>query len=418
MFTVNLKFPISGNLNKSGIIKNGVGVVSVGTLGYVGYRWDKYGFNKNLYGGFFISAAAGIVYLILDNKEYKRDCEEREKERQHEEKIAKIKHQHSSVSPDNDKDAETPKLRPAKHIVGEGKNIDYLIPHFIRKDGFVIIYADKSVGKSILAHQIARDIATGTPCEAFPKNEECKPQRVIYLDAELTKGDHVERGYQKIHNLDCYIKDEFNYPTIKDMMQDVERLIWEVKGDCTVVLDCISSYKFGTSLASHTEMLGFNQGLDDIRKRAKEDFGAQVSFIVVNHANKGDKDVMKGCQEFEQNATCIIRISKVDGHADYRKIEIARNRDKGEGDFWIVRMMPNTKDKPVHYVVEEKPASPPPIAYPQNKQWKNEDQEERYKKYCFVVELKKQNKSWKEIQAECGVSKQSFQNYKKEFGKL
>ena len=60
------------------------------------------------------------------------------------------------------------------------------------------------------------------------------------------------------------------------------------------------------------------KGLDAIRKRALEAYNAQVAFGAVNHANKGDKDVLKGCQEFAQNATCILRISEVEEQTDYR----------------------------------------------------------------------------------------------------
>ena len=45
------------------------------------------------------------------------------------------------------------------------------------------------------------------------------------------------------------------------------------------------------------------------------------------------------------------------------------------------------------------------------------EREIRYKKYCQVIELRK-TKTWDEVIAEIGVTKQRFRNWKKEFGEL
>ena len=307
-------------------------------------------------------------------------------------------------------------FRPAQHTQGTSKDIEYLISPVVRKDGFVIIYADKGVGKSILAHQMARSIATGTQCDAFPNDIPNNPQKVIYLDAELTKADYAQRGYTTTSNLDCYTKDEFDYLTINNMLEDVERMVMNAHGNCTVFLDCISSYKFGVSLTNHTEMLELNKGLDAIRKRALEAYNAQVSFVAVNHANKGDKDVLKGCQEFAQNATCILRISEVEEQTDYRRIEIVRNRDKDEGRIWTVRKVTNSEADAVHYIREDIPSTNFPISSVQKISRKDVEREIRYQKYCQVIKLR-ETKTWDEVMKEIGVNRKNFRNWKNEFGK-
>ena len=360
---------VKGDLNKPGIVKNAMGGVWVCLWGYVAYKCCNSGFQKNYYGSLLLGSVAGAVYLYLDNKESKREVKAKEKEYKHKESLARIRHPNCVES--NAKAAtlatempaelveesnkEVCDYTPAKHnlAINSEKGIEFLVSQYVRKGGCTVIYADKGVGKSILAHQIAMNIAEGTPCEAFPGDTNHTPQKVFYFDAEMDGGDYAERGYgAEGANMECFTRDDFSYNTGEQMLKDVKRVISKKPGDCTVVLDCISSYKFGMSISSPVDMRQFNRGIDDIRKRAK-DSNHSVSFIVVTHASKSDKDVQKGCQEFSQNATCILSLLEIEGHGDFRTIKVVRCRGKYDISEWTVRKVPNTGNKPVHFVCEE-----------------------------------------------------------------
>lgn len=332
---------------------------------------------------------------------------ERAKEREHELELARIKHPDCAKSnamaslpaaeipaePAEDPNKEVCDYTPAKHnsAIGAGMGIEYLVNQYVRKGGFTVIYAEKGVGKSIFAYQIAMNIAEGTPCKAFPGDTSHTSQRVIYFDAEMDDGDYAERGYSaKVANLECYTRDEFDYYTSEQMLEDIERVISESPGDCTVVLDCISSYKFGASVSRPVDMKKFNRGIDIIRKRAQESNYA-VSFIVVTHASKSDKDVQKGCQEFSQNATCILSLSEIEGHGDFRTIKVVRCRGKYDIPEWTVRKVPNMGNAPVHFVCEklEDNAAVPAHAAPSLKEkgiWVLDEEETRLAKVQYVPE--------------------------------
>lgn len=410
---MNLIPLLRGSVNlKVNDVNSAVGYAAIGGVAYTTYQISVKSPAK-IAAGCLGTVALGLIWYYTKNED-RKDTKARY---EHEERLAMIKHPNPIVQTGkgNGK-GDNHFFRPAQHTQGTSKDIEYLISPVVRKDGFVIIYADKGVGKSILAHQMARSIATGTQCDAFPNDIPNNPQKVIYLDAELTKADYAQRGYTTTSNLDCYTKDEFDYPTINNMLEDVERMVMNAHGNCTVFLDCISSYKFGVSLTNHTEMLELNKGLDAIRKRALEAYNAQVSFVAVNHANKGDKDVLKGCQEFAQNATCILRISEVEEQTDYRRIEIVRNRDKDEGRIWTVRKVTNSEADAVHYIREDIPSTNFPISSVQKISRKDVEREIRYQKYCQVIKLR-ETKTWDEVMKEIGVNRQNFRNWKNEFGK-
>src|SRR5947208_166020 len=62
-------------------------------------------------------------------------------------------------------------------------------------DEVSILYAPPGVGKSALATQIAESLARGVPFAPFenPEGRELKPQRVLYLDFELTRWQFTQR---------------------------------------------------------------------------------------------------------------------------------------------------------------------------------------------------------------------------------
>lgn len=222
----------------------GFGVL--GSIIYLACTITKRGSKQQFHAGCFALTAFGGGYAITKLVEHNETATQNS----HEKDIAEIKHPNTSTNRSSDKTTTTHQFQPAQQNNTESTGIEYLVSDIIRKDGFTLIFGDKGSGKSILGRQIAVCLSTGIFCPAFQEYTPARSQKVILLDAELTKADHVERGYRGNPNLTCYACDEFNYPTISDMLNDVERLVKEAGEDCTVILDCISSAQFGISLHS------------------------------------------------------------------------------------------------------------------------------------------------------------------------
>lgn len=281
--------------------------------------------------------------------------QEHEKEKwEHKERMNKIRHPYSVQSIEEQGDYVTinnsPGFQPAHHSEnGNEKPVSNLISDVIRKGGYSIVYAEKGVGKSILARQIAVSIATGNACKAFPDDTTHTPEKVIYLDAELEKADYNSRGWEDIPNLECFTTGDFNYPTIDDLKQELERLASETEGDCTIILDCISNPKFGVALSNPTKVKRFTTVLDSIRNNAKEQ-GKTVTFIVVNHASKNEVSKQKGCQDLSLNATSIIRMYKVldSENESICVIEVENNRS-GKERKWEVHKIASHEGGGVHF---------------------------------------------------------------------
>ena len=66
---INIKFPIKGDINNTGIVKNAMGGVCVFSLGYIALQWGKSEFQKSHIGTLFLGSVAGAAYLYLENRE-------------------------------------------------------------------------------------------------------------------------------------------------------------------------------------------------------------------------------------------------------------------------------------------------------------------------------------------------------------
>lgn len=357
--SANANINIRGDLNNNaGLLSNVCGIAAVGSLGYGSYRYfsGKSGI-KVLFGGLFTGGVFATASYVLR----KDDKKEREKERQHEREMARIKHPSFSRST-----TEVTEVSPnvpscflpaQKHESTNAKPVEFLVSKEIRKGGYTLIAAPKGQGKSILARQIGHAIATGNPCEAFPDDTPHSPQRVIYLDAELTCEDNDSRGYKTVQGMDVYTKEDFNYTSLNDVQDDISRLVEDVGADCTVILDCITSYKFGMSLVNIGQMKTFNAVLDNIRSKALEK-GCVVTFIAVTHISESAKNPMegmRGCLEAYQNATTIMFITPDDKFSDDKSkkvIHVETNRQAQERN-WLVDMVDKSEVSPVLFTYRD-----------------------------------------------------------------
>lgn len=387
----------------------------IGGLGYIASVIAKSGSKKQYAAGGFAVLAFACCYAVTKRIEMK----ETQIQNDHEKDVTRIKHPRPKKVSVN---VESPNIsgtfKGAQHNNSVSPGIKFLISDLIRMDGFTLIFGEKGSGKSILARQIGTSLSLGVPCAAFHNDSPSKPLKVILLDAELKKTDHVNRGYKANPNLVCFARDEFNYTSITETLKEIERLVKEANEDCVVILDCISSSKFGFSVSSPTDAVALNCGLQAIRENANAR-GYEVNFIGINHANKSDKDMMRGCSSLMQNATSIIQISQVEGHPDYRTIRVERNRSGAEGYEWTVLKIPPTESEELHYEIADFPTE---ISQKNEDIQSEEPTDENYAKYCVVKALVEYHKKqghksfWGTITEETEVTKQCFNTWKKKYG--
>lgn len=191
---INIQFPIKGNLNEVGVVKNAMGCVAVFSLGYTAYRWSKYGFKTGYIGTLFLGSVAGAAYLYLDNRENKREDEVKKKYYEHEETIARIKHPKDSSGTDASNDTETPNY--STYDMSDLKNSDIMltpmIGQFLPENYDCLVYGEKGTMKSLLVLSTMIQLGLGEVPQILPPDhrETYTPVsnvRCVYVDGENGK---------------------------------------------------------------------------------------------------------------------------------------------------------------------------------------------------------------------------------------
>lgn len=191
---INIQFPIKGNLNEVGVVKNAMGCVAVFSLGYTAYRWSKYGFKTGYIGTLFLGSVAGAAYLYLDNIENKREDEVKKKYYEHEETIARIKHPKDSYGTDASNDTETPNY--STYDMSDLKNSDIMltpmIGQFLPENYDCLVYGEKGTMKSLLVLSTMIQLGLGEVPQILPPDhrETYTPVsnvRCVYVDGENGK---------------------------------------------------------------------------------------------------------------------------------------------------------------------------------------------------------------------------------------
>lgn len=191
---INIQFPIKGNLNEVGFVKNAMGCVAVFSLGYTAYRWSKYGFKTGYIGTFLLGCVAGKIYLYLDEKENKRQEQETARKYEHEETIARIKHPKEYSGTDASNDTETPNY--STYDMSELKNSDIklspMIGQFLPENYDSLVYGEKGTMKSLLVLSTMIQLGMGEVPQILPPDhrETYTPVsnvRCVYVDGENGK---------------------------------------------------------------------------------------------------------------------------------------------------------------------------------------------------------------------------------------
>lgn len=191
---INFKFPIKGDVNNTGIVKNAMGGVCVFSLGYTALQWSKSGFQKSHIGTLLLGSVAGAAYLYLDNRDNKREDKVTADKYKHEETIARIKHPKESSGADASNDTETPNY--STYDMSELKNSDIklspMIGQFLPENYDSLVYGEKGTMKSLLVLSTMIQLGMGEVPQILPPDhrETYTPisnVRCVYVDGENGK---------------------------------------------------------------------------------------------------------------------------------------------------------------------------------------------------------------------------------------
>lgn len=275
----------------------------------------------------------GGVHIYLNNRQ-----------NQHEVNLARIKHPgvgSEQVGSQGTTSATRQKMIPPEEFIfsQDKKPKEYydkrqLVGKIIGIEDICIIYCETGVGKSVLAFQIANDIAIGKYSAIQPNDLGLHiPQPVLYSDCELKESDYYRRypDYEQPANL--HILRGFFFNEAQEWLEDIEKRIFEFSTDITVILDNITgAFRPLTS----EEMRRFIEvGLGQLQKKAVAK-GFYITFIIIAHTTKEGN--LGGSMNFQNFATSIVHLLPgADDNHKILKIDKCRNYGEIMGKRFLLR---------------------------------------------------------------------------------
>lgn len=274
----------------------------------------------------------GGAYLILNKTQ-----------NSHELKMEKAKHPRANsdatVTPTSAQDQRNQIIPPKPFVIGKHhEHIDYdkrqLVGRLIGVEDICIIYSEPGLGKSVLAFQVAHDIALGIPSAVQPDEQgEHLPQAALYCDAEMSEDDYERRYPNFTQPENMLILRGFYFNNENEWLDDIEKRIFEIGADITVCLDNITG---AFQLMNAEQMRYFMEvRLRQIQDKAKSK-GFHVTFIVLAHTTK--EGILAGTSNFQNFATTIIHLKPgADEYHNEMEIDKCRNYGEMRGKHFLLR---------------------------------------------------------------------------------
>lgn len=204
-------------------------------------------------------------------------------------------------------------VRSAPKVMEYYTPVRETIIHSIMKSSSLnMLFAQRGVGKTWIALNIARSIATGTP---FLVYDVPKPRGVLFIDGEMPASDIRERlkamGAHKTENLffllseimhledrPLNIHDKADQDRILGMLEDLEAQGHKIE---VIIFDNLSSLSLGVDENDNTQQEAFLRWLISLRHRG-------YAILLVHHAGKsGDQ---RGASRREDMLDTVIKLEK------------------------------------------------------------------------------------------------------------
>lgn len=229
-----------------------------------------------------------------------------------------------------------------------GKNTDSLkemrvVGDLIRYGGINMIFSPTGEGKSVLAMQLAIDIAGGRGSLILPQEERHAghPVFTIVYDEEQDENDITERYGQtdmqypeKLQRIEsCMFDNE------TQLLNDIKQHVSGVNEDVCVIIDNITSI---IPSMSGNKVRSFYKQLKQIQKE-KKDGGSCVTFIIVAHSIKGFSSPLSlrdlaGAANNSNFLNRAIALLPTRYGEDVKVLKVLKSRDTLKGDGLVIRM--------------------------------------------------------------------------------
>jgi putative DNA primase/helicase len=203
---------------------------------------------------------------------------------------------------------------------------EYIIEPIFPKQGLIMIYAKRGIGKTFFALHLACSIAGG--CDIFGRWKVEKTRRVLYIDGEMPANTMQERLAVLIGGLSNEIFDERNLQIItpdfqtenfgqmpdlckEDGQRQIEEII-EAKEIDVIVIDNLSTLCRAGKENESESWNSIGQWALKLRTQGK-------SIIFIHHAGKNDNQ--RGTSKKEDILDTVIKLKRPD---DYQSNQGAR----------------------------------------------------------------------------------------------
>lgn len=212
----------------------------------------------------------------------------------------------------------------------------------IRRGGINLIFSPTGEGKSILAMQMAIEMASGQPTKLL-KDADQPRQSVTTLvyDEEQDEEDILERygkmGYMYPDNLrrfeSCWFDDE------AALLDDIAKQCTSRATELCIIIDNITSI---IPALSSNKTRKFYKRLKQIQKEAKG-LGYRITFIVVAHTIKGyDSNItlkdLAGNANISNFLNRCIAIVPTKLGEKIKMLTVLKNRDSLKGDATVIKL--------------------------------------------------------------------------------
>lgn len=263
--------------------------------------------NENGWRGFWFSvltavSTGGIHYFFYRRRQdyrFEKEEEDRRKKREEEQQQAEAQRKSEEEDPElklkkRDKEVRayvfsklgldqtnTPAGEPvyARGAEEKGYSRPRLVGNLVSKGDRLFVVSEPGVGKSVLAFQMANDIAEGRESKLFhePKGHQ-PPQPVYYWDAEMDSDDMRER-YPKGLSNNLIRFANVNYRDGYYLLKHIYDVVSSLTTSATIFLD---NWK---ALCARIDAYSFLSGLANLQERFMER-GARLTVIIVIHTTK------------------------------------------------------------------------------------------------------------------------------------
>jgi len=209
---------------------------------------------------------------------------------------------------------------------------EWLVAGHIPVGTTVGLIADGGTGKTILAYDLAKAIATGTPWNGF----KTKKSKVLIIQTDEPENDSREKldinGFAEVAAADqAFIQQRWRTTQIKQLRSWIEQHIPQGETGFVIIDSHTSANRSTETKEQDTAHCLY---IYDLRDLANE---MGVTFFVLHHTNKNGGS--RGSTAFEDNVSEVWFLSNPDAQANLRstqkRLEIRKSRSGCSGIFQI-----------------------------------------------------------------------------------